>query len=258
MLLMLILTSTISRAENLKDNNTTNNIRRDRELFKGYSGLRLSSDSFQMVYFHDLTVAVVEVGDGRSLLNCELIEIFSDNQREQLLQHLRKIIRRPPMQLPFDDMMVLMTQCEDLDPRVIINRIGQPLLDSSVSSEYDGSSNAQSSILSGILPGTKWCGVGDIAKNYFDLGPEWSMDKCCRKHDLCPVKVKANYSRYGLSNKSLYTKSHCSCDDDLAKCLKQANKTAADFMGNIYFNIIRIQCIADGKKGKQYQSARNY
>lgn len=57
------------------------------------------------------------------------------------------------MQLPFDDMMVLMTQCEDLDPRVIINRIGQPLLDSSVSSEYDGSSNAQSSILSGILPG---------------------------------------------------------------------------------------------------------
>lgn len=54
--------------------------------------------------------------------------------------------------------------------------------------------------------GTKWCGTGDIAKNYFDLGTDWVMDKCCRKHDLCPVKVKANGFRYSLSNKSLYTK----------------------------------------------------
>lgn len=76
MLLMLVLTSTIAGAQNFKDNSTTNNVRQDRELFKGYSGFRLSSDSFQMVYFHDLTVAVIEIGDGKSLLNCELIEIL--------------------------------------------------------------------------------------------------------------------------------------------------------------------------------------
>lgn len=27
------------------------------------------------------------------------------------------------------------------------------------------------SLLSGVFPGTKWCGTGDIAKNFHDLGP---------------------------------------------------------------------------------------
>lgn len=57
---------------------------------------------------------------------------------------------------------------------------------------------------------------------------------------------------------NFFCRSHCTCDDDLAKCLKQTNKSAANLMGNIYFNIIRFQCIADGKNGKQYQSARSY
>lgn len=54
--------------------------------------------------------------------------------------------------------------------------------------------------------GTKWCGLGDISSSYDDLGPERNLDKCCRAHDHCPVKVKAFRSRYGLVNWSLYTK----------------------------------------------------
>lgn len=27
------------------------------------------------------------------------------------------------------------------------------------------------SLLSGVFPGTKWCGTGDIARNFHDLGP---------------------------------------------------------------------------------------
>lgn len=57
-----------------------------------------------------------------------------------------------------------------------------------------------------LFTGTKWCGTGDIARTYFDLGVERNMDKCCRKHDLCPIKVKSNSLRYNLTNKSLYTK----------------------------------------------------
>lgn len=36
------------------------------------------------------------------------------------------------------------------------------------------------SLLSGVFPGTKWCGTGDIARNYHDLGEEKDMDRCCR------------------------------------------------------------------------------
>lgn len=54
--------------------------------------------------------------------------------------------------------------------------------------------------------GTKWCGTGDIASTYNDLGTETIMDRCCRTHDLCPVKIRAYQRRYKLHNNSLYTK----------------------------------------------------
>lgn len=43
--------------------------------YKGFSGLWARSDSVKQVYYHDQTVAVVELGPGRSLENCELVEV---------------------------------------------------------------------------------------------------------------------------------------------------------------------------------------
>jgi hypothetical protein len=62
----------------------------------------------------------------------------------------------------------------------------------------------QSALLS--VAGTKWCGNSDIAKTYFDLGREKDVDKCCRTHDLCPVKVRSYRTRYNLTNENFYTK----------------------------------------------------
>lgn len=42
---------------------------------KTYSGKRVNNSSLRMVYFHDQTVAVVELGPRKLLLNCELIEV---------------------------------------------------------------------------------------------------------------------------------------------------------------------------------------
>lgn len=55
-----------------------------------------------------------------------------------------------------------------------------------------------------------------------------------------------------------FFRSHCACDDEFAKCLKQAGKPAADFMGNIYFNILQVSCIQDQKQGKQFRTAKKY
>lgn len=41
---------------------------------KPYTGRRVGNDTLRMVYHHDLTVAVVELGPNKLLLNCELIE----------------------------------------------------------------------------------------------------------------------------------------------------------------------------------------
>lgn len=62
------------------------------------------------------------------------------------------------------------------------------------------------SLFSGIIPGTKWCGTGDIADTYYDLGADSQMDRCCRTHDLCPLKIRAYQKKYKLYNNSLYTK----------------------------------------------------
>lgn len=42
---------------------------------KSYSGKRVKNDSIRMVYFHDQTVAIVELEPDKLLLNCELIEV---------------------------------------------------------------------------------------------------------------------------------------------------------------------------------------
>nr|CAD7428571.1 unnamed protein product [Timema monikensis] len=92
---------------------------------------------------------------------------------------------------------------------------------------------------------TKWCGLGDLAQNYHDLGSETKIDKCCRSHDICPAKVRAHDSRYDLKNTDFYTKSHCECDRRLYECLKATRRATADTMGSFYFNILRVPCVDD-------------
>ena len=63
-----------------------------------------------------------------------------------------------------------------------------------------------------IIPGTKWCGHGDIAESYDDLGILVKTDKCCRQHDHCDINIPAGGKKYGYRNKLTNTISHCSCD----------------------------------------------
>ncbi|RVE49080.1 hypothetical protein evm_006326 [Chilo suppressalis] len=63
-----------------------------------------------------------------------------------------------------------------------------------------------------IVPGTKWCGAGQLAESYNELGTDKKEDRCCRAHDNCRKNIGAFKRRYGLFNYRPFTISHCRCD----------------------------------------------
>lgn len=99
----------------------------------------------------------------------------------------------------------------------------------------------------GILPGTNWCGMGDRATSYNDLGFEADIDICCRAHDFCPVRLGAFTSGYGLFNWSFYTRSHCSCDQNFLDCLERADSPVASVVMRLYFNVMKTTCLHDNE-----------
>ncbi len=70
----------------------------------------------------------------------------------------------------------------------------------------DPGSGSIFSLLRLIAPGTKWCGVNDIAEDFFDLGEREEVDRCCRAHDHCPLKVRGKNGNDFLNFCSV-----CSC-----------------------------------------------
>lgn len=220
---------------------------------KTYSGKRVSNDSLIMIYYHDSTIAVTELGPQKLLLGCELIEIYNDNEGQKLLQNLSKLNK--PLNIKLQEMFKLMAQCEKVD-QIAYSKVQN---DKESSIETTASTTTPNnlatnlaanifprspfSLLSGIIPGTKWCGTGDIAETYSDLGTEAEMDRCCRQHDLCPVKIRGLQHKYDLMNDAIYTKSHCECDDIFFACLKQVNTSASQLLGSIYFNLVQVPCL---------------
>lgn len=110
-----------------------------------------------------------------------------------LLGKLARINR--PLQIGFSDMLKLMQQCNRVERQREFSKRRQPTFEAlyerdsnDVKNERDfdyqsdapAAANDESnrgilsgnpfSLLSGVFPGTKWCGTGDIAKNFHDLG----------------------------------------------------------------------------------------
>lgn len=54
--------------------------------------------------------------------------------------------------------------------------------------------------------GTKWCGPGNVANTFDDLGTHVATDICCRDHDNCADKMSPGVCKNGLCNTSIFTK----------------------------------------------------
>ncbi|XP_056232867.1 group 3 secretory phospholipase A2-like isoform X1 [Seriola aureovittata] len=93
-----------------------------------------------------------------------------------------------------------------------------------------------------ILPGTLWCGKGNEAVRYEQLGMFEDADRCCREHDHCLHIIPAFTVNYGVFNPNLYTVSHCDCDQRFRRCLQDVNDTVSSMVGYSFFNILRVPC----------------
>jgi len=93
-----------------------------------------------------------------------------------------------------------------------------------------------------FFTGTKWCGAGNIASNYTDLGTNYETDVCCRDHDYCTDIMPAGTCKYGICNDSSFTRSLCECDDQFRSCLMNSTETASTLVGMIFFNYAAIDC----------------
>lgn len=90
------------------------------------------------------------------------------------------------------------------------------------------------------FPGTKWCGPGNTADGYDDLGSDAETDKCCRQHDHCD-NMASGEEKYGLKNDDFFTRLHCLCDKEFKHCLRTVNSRRGNYIGNFYFNV-RDRC----------------
>ncbi|XP_067114829.1 group 3 secretory phospholipase A2-like [Osmerus mordax] len=93
-----------------------------------------------------------------------------------------------------------------------------------------------------IVPGTLWCGAGNKALSYKDLGVFSDTDSCCREHDQCQDTILSFQYNYGVFNKNIFTMSHCNCDNKFRECLLAAQDRISNVVGYTFFNLLKMKC----------------
>ncbi|XP_077099875.1 group 3 secretory phospholipase A2 [Siphateles boraxobius] len=93
-----------------------------------------------------------------------------------------------------------------------------------------------------MIPGTLWCGSGNKAAGFTDLGVFEDTDKCCREHDHCKDTIGSFSYNYGVFNTNIFTLSHCDCDNRFRRCLLGVNDTMSNLVGYGYFNMLKMRC----------------
>ncbi|KAA0704265.1 Group 3 secretory phospholipase A2 [Triplophysa tibetana] len=93
-----------------------------------------------------------------------------------------------------------------------------------------------------MIPGTVWCGSGNKASNFSELGMFEETDKCCREHDHCQETIASFSFDHGVFNTNIFTLSHCDCDNRFRHCLSGVNNTVSNIVGYGYFNLLKMRC----------------
>ncbi|XP_054166387.1 phospholipase A2-like isoform X2 [Oppia nitens] len=201
----------------------------------------LESMPMDIILKMDKTMAVLEFDHSSKMMEkCQLFDLEKEAEKADITAAGTGL---PVIKSDFRTMQEAINKCRELSEKVSANHSLEPF--TAANSNITENSISLFSLWRGLIPGTKWCGLGDAANNYDDLGTKRDIDVCCRAHDHCPIRLKALRYGYGLINLSLYTKSHCDCDEDFLKCLKRSSNSYATMLGNFYFNVLKVQCIKE-------------
>ncbi|EEC07010.1 phospholipase A2 precursor, putative, partial [Ixodes scapularis] len=138
-----------------------------------------------------------------------------------------------------DEMQYFLDLCDNRDRRV---RLGP------IKSIFDFISPTSKSLL--IFPGTKWCGAGNISKNYYDLGKARRTDMCCRDHDHAIDSLAPHETKYGITNVKKYTMTNCKDDCKFFNCLLKVKSRTSNSVGTTFFDILKTKCFAYGYPDK--------
>ncbi|CAB3365198.1 Hypothetical predicted protein [Cloeon dipterum] len=95
-------------------------------------------------------------------------------------------------------------------------------------------------------PGTHYCGPGNSAKGESQAKLN-GVDKCCKTHDNCPIRIRKDEVKYGLKNTGLYTRCSCECDTALRNCLKKVGGVHATAVRKLFDTVGPTKCIKTSK-----------
>ena len=65
-----------------------------------------------------------------------------------------------------------------------------------------------------MYPGTKWCGRGQLATSFDELGEDNELDMCCRDHDFCNLIIEPFTRKFHYFNFRFHAVLHCKCDEE--------------------------------------------
>lgn len=195
-------------------------------------------DAHWVGYFCEEAVAAVQQTETGTMVRCVVQEVMENWEQCAARQYLGSVMPLIPM--PLSSMMHLITLCGILNSPSFMVHEGITTVPDPFNSWWLGPTT---SALVGILPGTLWCGKRDRATYYHQLGQRAQLDDCCRAHDHCPIKVLPLATRYGVTNFGFATKSHCVCDLEFFRCLKATKDSLATTVGQLYFNLLKMQCL---------------
>lgn len=199
----------------------------------GASEFKAAPGSRWVTFFHDQAVVPMLLTDNSTILGCVVQEVIEEWEQDKAHEYLGSIMPLQPVDLPL--MVHLISLCG-------IMHTPPPAAPQSLEPTNVWTDGL--SMLQGILPGTLWCGRSDKAKVFGQLGPRAALDACCRTHDHCPAKLLPMDTRYGVTNLSLKTMSHCSCELEFYRCLKAVpSDPLAITVGQVYFNFLRLDCL---------------
>lgn len=108
-----------------------------------------------------------------------------------------------------------------------------------------------------VFPGTKWCGAGNVATHYNDLGEFREADMCCREHDSANESIPPFGAKRGIRNNLFYTMTGCEADKRFFDCLLKAQTFTSFSLGVGYFDLLRTKCYMYGRPTKCADNERS-